>query len=80
MVSGDTSTLILMTVLKATTEEKNSLEQFRNGNWAIKFIQDADGNWIIGQSILENNKYTDVKSELEALEEIPYNPVIEEEA
>ena len=67
-----------MTVLKATTEQKNSFEQFRNGNWAIKFIKDADGNWIIGKSILDNNKYESIKPQLEQLEEIPYNPVIEE--
>ena len=67
-----------MTVLKATQLQKESLEQFRNGNWAIKFIQDADGNWIIGKSILENSKYAQVRNELLALEEIDYNPKQEE--
>ena len=67
-----------ITVLKATTEQKNTLEQFVNGNWAIKFIQDSNGNWVIGKSILVNSKYEAIKSQLKALEEIPYNPVIEE--
>lgn len=65
-------------VLRATEQQKNSLEQFRNGNWAIKFIQDANGNWIIGKSIIHNPKYADIKVQLEQLEEIPYNPVLED--
>ena len=68
-----------MTVLKATQEQKESLESFANGQWVIFFIEDADGNFIIGKSILENSKYNQVRNELLALEEIPYNPKVEEE-
>lgn len=68
-----------MTVLKATQQQKESLESFENGQWVIRFVQDADGNWIIGKSILENSKYSAVKNELSQLEEIPYNPKAEEE-
>lgn len=67
-----------MTVLKATEQQKAILESFTNGQWVIRFVEDADGNWIIGKSILENSKYAQVRNELLALEEIDYNPKQEE--
>ena len=68
-----------MKVLKATQEQKESLESFTSGQWIIRFVEDADGNFIIGKSIFENAKYDQVRNELLALEEIPYNPKVEEE-
>ncbi len=67
-----------MKVLKATQEQKESLESFTNGQWIIRFVEDADGNFIIGKSILKNPKYNQVRDELLALQEIPYNPETEE--
>ena len=67
-----------MKVLKATQQQKDSLESFTNGQWVIRFVEDAGGNWIIGKSILENSKYAQVRNELLALEEIDYNPKQEE--
>ncbi|NRA48035.1 MAG: hypothetical protein HRU12_02790 [Phaeodactylibacter sp.] len=69
-----------ITVLKATAAEVAQLEQFRNGNFAVQFILDAAGNHIIGESILQNRMYAAIHSELNALERIPYKPVVEEVA
>jgi hypothetical protein len=63
-----------MDVLKANQEQFSNLEGFSNGNSYIKFTQDADDNYIIGKEVLTDNKFLEIRNQLEQLEVIPYNP------
>ena len=63
-----------MDVLKASLEQFSNLEGFSNGNSYIKFTQDADDNYIIGREVLTDDKFLEIREELEQLEVINYNP------
>jgi hypothetical protein len=63
-----------MEVLKANTAQYEALNGFTNGNSHISFIQDADDNWIIGKEVLTDDKFLEIRNQLEKLEVIPYNP------
>jgi len=63
-----------MKVLKANTAQYEALNGFTNGNSHISFIQDADDNYIIGKQILTDDKFLEIRNQLEQLEVIPYNP------
>ena len=63
-----------MDVLKANQEQFSNLEGFSNGNSYIKFTQDADDNHIIGKQILTDDKFLEIRNQLEELEVINYNP------
>ena len=67
-----------MTALKANTEQYNALNGYRNRNSVLQFVKDAGDNWIVGKSVLADNAFLDIRPQLEQLEEIAYNPVIEE--
>ena len=63
-----------MEVLKANTQQYEALQGFANGNHIINFSQDADGNKIIGKEVLTDDKFLEIRNQLEQLEVIPYNP------
>lgn len=64
----------MITVLKATEQQKQDLEgNYNNGN-IIRFIQDADGNWIIGENTLTDPNFAEVHDQLNELEKIEYKP------
>jgi hypothetical protein len=63
-----------MEVLKANTQQYESLQGFANGNHIIDFSQDADDNHIIGKEVLTDDKFLEIRNQLEQLEVIPYNP------
>ena len=63
-----------MEVLKANSEQYEALNGFTNGNSHISFIQDANDNWIIGKEVLTDDKFLEIRNQLEQLEVIPYNP------
>ena len=63
-----------MEVLKANTQQYESLQGFANGNHIINFSSDADDNYIIGKQVLTDDKFLEIRNELEQLEVIPYNP------
>ena len=67
-----------MDVLKANQEQFSNLEGFSNGNHIIAFSSDADDNYIIGKQILTDDKFLEIRNQLEQLEVIPYNPKITE--
>jgi hypothetical protein len=67
-----------MDVLKANQEQFSNLEGFSNGNSYIKFTQDANDNYIIGKEVLTDDKFLEIRNQLEQLEVIPYNPKITE--
>jgi len=63
-----------MEVLKANTQQYESLQGFANGNHIINFSQDADDNYIIGKEVLTDDKFLEIREQLNQLEVIPYNP------
>ena len=63
-----------MKVLKANTAQYEALNGFTNGNSRIKFVKDADDNYIIGKEVLTDDKFLEIRNQLEQLEVIPYNP------
>ena len=67
-----------MKVLKANNEQYNALNDYTNGNHILRFVKDADNNWIVGKSVLTDDKFIAIRSQLEQLEEIDYNPIIVE--
>ena len=67
-----------MEVLKANDIQYEALNGFTNENSHISFIEDADDNWIVGKEVLTDDKFLEIRNELEQLEVIPYNPKITE--
>ena len=67
-----------MEVLKANTQQYESLQGFANGNHIIDFSSDADDNHIIGKEVLTDDKFLEIRNQLGQLEVIPYNPKITE--
>ena len=63
-----------MEVLVANTQQYRALQGFANGNHIINFTQDADGNKIIGKEVLTDDKFLEIRNQLEELKVIPYNP------
>ena len=61
-----------MEVLKANNAQYEALNNFTNENSHISFIQDADGNNIIGKEVLTDDKFLEIREELEQLEVIIY--------
>ena len=67
-----------MEVLKANTAQYEALNGFTNGNSRIKFVKDADDNYIIGKEVLTDDEFLEIRNQLEELEVITYNPKITE--
>jgi len=61
-----------MEVLKANTQQYEALQGFKNGIHIIDFTTDADGNHIIGKEVLPDDKFLEIREELEQLEVIIY--------
>lgn len=67
-------------VFKATQEQYEALNGYRNGNDILSFNKDADGNWVVAIAIAANPAFIDIKPILiHKLERINYNPKTEEE-
>jgi hypothetical protein len=63
-----------MEVLVANTQQYRVLQGFANGSHILDFSLDADDNYIIGKEVLTDDKFLEIRNELEQLEVIPYNP------
>jgi len=63
-----------MEVLKANNAQYEALNNFTNENSHISFIQDADGNNIIGKEVLTDDKFLEIREKLKNLEEITFKP------
>lgn len=65
-----------MKVLKATLYKKNKLEgTYKNGS-VLQFIQDANNNWVVNDSVLFDEEFAEIKEQLEALPLIDFEPKI----
>lgn len=65
-----------MKVLKATESQYNSLNGRVNGNSLLNFVKDADNNFIVGKEVLMDASWKAIRSDLEQLQEINFNPIV----
>jgi hypothetical protein len=66
----------MIEVLKATDEQYNTLNNYRNGVNLLQFNKDADNIWIVGMQVLTSEAFISIRPQLELLEVIQFNPVI----
>jgi hypothetical protein len=67
-----------MKVLKANQAQYEQLNGFKKGVHKIEFVKDANDNWIIPSQVKENNAFEGILEQLNELEEIDFNPILEE--
>jgi len=63
-----------MKVLKATLKQKNALEGFYEEGYELKFIEDANGNWVVNDKVVNNGHFLSIREQLQALPLIDYVP------
>ena len=63
-----------MKVLKATFEQKQALEGTYLNNCVLKFVEDANGNWVVNTKVIENGQFLEIRTQLQALPLIDYEP------
>lgn len=66
-----------MIVLKATQAQYDALDGYRNGDNLLKFVKDANDNWIVGTAVLDDPVFAAIHDQLNELERIEYVPVPE---
>jgi hypothetical protein len=64
-----------MIVLKATREQHDILDGYRNGHNVLKFAKDGNDNWIVGLEVLDDIAYKSIHHQLQELEQIEYEPM-----
>jgi len=68
-----------MIVLKApTTYIKNKIEGLTIAPNIIRFTKDANSNLIVGKEILNDPAFNHLQNEFAFLEEIEYNPIVQD--
>lgn len=65
------------TVLKATAAQKNALHGYTKGGSTLEFIQDDNGNWVVGCEVLDCLNYADIMPELQSMVPIIYIPKVD---
>ena len=68
-----------MIVLKATQAQFDALDGYRSGDNLLKFVKDANDNWIVGTAVLDDPAFVAIHDQLNQLERITYVPVPEPE-
>ena len=63
-----------MKVLKATLKQKNALEGFYEEGYELRFIEDANGNWVVNDKVVNNGHFLAIREQLQALPLIDYVP------
>jgi len=65
-----------MKVLKATLAQKTALEGIYSKGAELRFIEDANGNWVVNDKVIENGNFLEIRAQLQALPLIDYNEKI----
>lgn len=60
-----------MKVLKATTTQKNKLEGVY-GLAELRFVQDANSNWVVNEAVLTDDNFISIRTQLDALPKINF--------
>jgi hypothetical protein len=63
-----------MKVLKATLAQKKLLEGTYKNGAVLQFIQDANNNWVVNDAVLFDSDFEEIKTQLQALPQIDYEP------
>jgi hypothetical protein len=66
-----------MLVLKANTEQYNTLNYYENNGNILEFVKDGNDNWIVGMNVLTAECFYDIWHDLSQLETIEYTPTQE---
>ena len=61
-----------MQVLKATEDQYESINGYKNGDSIILFSKDANEEWVVGEAVIPDPAFAKIKAELEELEKIEY--------
>ena len=64
-----------MKVLKATLKQKTVLEGFYEDGYELRFIEDANGNWVVNDKVVTNGHFLSIREQLQALPLIDYVPI-----
>ena len=67
-----------MNVLKANSSQYNELDGYSFKNSVLQFDKDINDNWIVGMSVLNDDAFIAIRTQLQQLEQIEFNPVITE--
>ncbi len=63
-----------MLVLKANTEQYNTLNYYENNGNILEFVKDGNDNWIVGMNVLTAECFYEIWHKLSQLETIEYIP------
>jgi hypothetical protein len=63
-------------VLLATQAQKESLEGFYEQGYELKFVEDANGDWVVNDKVVTNGHFLSIRKQLEALPIINFQPKI----
>jgi len=61
-----------MKVLTASTTTKNKLEGTYLNGASLRFIQDANGKWVVNTSVIDDPNFIEIKDKLQALAVIDF--------
>jgi hypothetical protein len=61
-----------MIVLIATQSQYNNLNETTLGVSVLQFTKDGLGRWIVGQEVLVDENFLEIRSDLELLKKIEY--------
>lgn len=61
-------------VLKATLEQKQSLEGVYEEGYVLEFVEDANGNWVVNDKVVTNGHFLAIREQLLALPIIDFIP------
>ena len=64
-----------MIVLKANQEQYQSLNKYHNKQNVLRFLKDANDNWIVPLSVLKDSAFEPIHDQLNELERIEYVPI-----
>jgi hypothetical protein len=63
-----------MKVLKATFQQKEALNGTYKNGAILQFIEDAKGNWVVNQSVLNDVNFESIHEQLNNLPLIDFEP------
>jgi hypothetical protein len=65
-----------MKVLVATQEQKEALEGFYEEGYELRFVEDANGNWVVNDKVVTNGHFLSIRKQLQSLPLIDYEEKI----
>jgi hypothetical protein len=63
-----------MKVLVATIEQKQALEGIYKNAAVLQFIEDLNNNWVVNIPVISDDNFIEIRTQLEALPQIEYQP------